>query len=348
MNQNSTANSDTSDNASVNVYPIPEMVYIPIQEWEEEDIVIVIKDEAAWQSLNPKKLNWDIGVALDAPVPTEAEYKKLAKRCDGMGEILYAVGGGVAVDAAKFVAQEMDMPLICIPSALSVDAFWTWASGVREVDADGNRGVSYLEAVPPEIMLLDFELIKRAPKNVRTAGIIDVLSIATACFDWQLAEQRGKNPAHEKYDSAIANIAKALLQNALDCAAAAGRGDDDGLRALVNALAMEVQLCNLAFHSRAQEGSEHHFAYCAESVETRPEQGSGSIASLRAHGEYVGPGILALAEKQGQNVAPLRAALEAAGVPLNALPNSLIEQTLRELPAYVRKHNLPYSIAWEL
>lgn len=339
MNHTNEENSDASDNASVNVYPIPEMVYIPIHEWEEEDIVIVIKDEAAWQSLNPKKLNWDIGVALDAPAPTEAEYKKLAKRCDGMGEILYAVGGGAAVDAAKFVAQEMDMPLICIPSALSMDAFWTWASGVREVDADGNRGVSYLEAVPPEIMLLDFELIKRAPKNMRTAGIIDVLSIATGCFDWQLAEQRGKNPTHEKFDPAVANIAKALLQNALDCAAAAGRGDDDGLRALVNALAMEVQLCNLAFHSRAQEGSEHHFAYCAEGLDG---------PANRTHGEYVGPSILAMAEKQGQPVAPLRAALEAAGVPLSALSNSLIEQTLRELPAYVRKHNLPYSIAWEL
>ncbi|NJM42534.1 MAG: hypothetical protein HC853_18240, partial [Anaerolineae bacterium] len=51
--------------SSVNVYSIPEMVYIPIHEWEEEDIVIVIKDETAWQALNPKKLNWDIGITVD-------------------------------------------------------------------------------------------------------------------------------------------------------------------------------------------------------------------------------------------------------------------------------------------
>jgi glycerol-1-phosphate dehydrogenase [NAD(P)+] len=231
----------------------------------------------------------------------------------------------------------MDMPLICIPSALSVDAFWTWASGVRH---DGC--VSYIEAIPPEILLLDFELIRRAPAHVRTAGIIDVLSIASACFDWQLAEQHGKNPPHERYDAAIANIAKTLVRNALDCAEAAGRADDDGLRALVNALAMEVQLCNLAFHSRAEEGSEHHFAYCAENVEMREG------ANRRSHGEYVGPGILAMAEKQGLDVGPLRAALQAAGVPLNNLPQTVIEQTLRKLPAYVRQHSLPYSIAWEL
>jgi glycerol-1-phosphate dehydrogenase [NAD(P)+] len=328
-----TKNEDTTE-SSLNVYPIPEMVYIPIHEWEEEDIVIVIKDEPAWQALNPKKLNWDIGITVDAPAPTEDAYQKLAKRCDGMGEILYAVGGGVAADAAKFVAQEMDMPLICIPSALSADAFWTWASGVR-----ANGCVEYLEAVPPEILLLDFELIKRAPANVRTAGIIDVLSIATACFDWQLAEQRGKNAEAERFDTAIANIAKALLGNALACAEAAGRGDDDGLRALVNTLAMEVQLCNLAFHSRTQEGGEHHFAYCAESLDG---------GANRTHGEYVGPGILAMAEKQGQDIGPLRAALQAAGVPLSALPDALVAQTLRELPAYVRQHTLPYGLAWEL
>ena len=339
MNSNSNKQTPTpTDNeASVNIYPIPEMVYIPIHEWEEEDIVIVIKDEAAWQSLNPNKLNWDIGVALNTPAPTEAAWAKLAKQCDGMGEILYAVGSGAAVDAAKYVAKEMDMPLICIPTALSVDAFWSWASGVREDDC-----VSYLEAVPPEIMLLDFDLIRRAPKTTRAAGIADVLSIATSWFDWQLAEQRGKNPAHEKYNPAIGNIAKALLQNALDCAEAAGRGDDDGLRALVNALALTVQLGNLAFHSRAQEGSEHHFAYCAEGLESK------NNAANRTHGEYVGTGILTMAEKQGQNTAPLRKALEAAGVSLNALPKTLIEQTLHELPAYLQKHNLPYSIAWEL
>jgi hypothetical protein len=33
---------------------------------------------------------------------------------------------------------------------------------------------------------------------------------------------------------------------------------------------------------------------------------------------------------------------------MNALPPEVIEATLRELPAYVRKHGLAYSIAWEM
>ena len=336
---------NTNAEESLNVYPLPEVVYIPIHEWEEEDIVIVIKDEAAWQAVGPGNLNWDIGITLDAPRPTEDAYKKLVKRCDGMGEIVYAIGDSAAVDAAKYVAQELDMALICVPSALSAAAFWGWSSRVQD------NGIVYdLETLPPEILLLDFDLIRRAPASIRTAGIVDVLSIATARFDWNLAEQKGKNPPHEAYDPAIANIANAVFQNALDCAEAAGRGDEQGLRALAHALALQVYLNSQALHSHVSEGSEHFFAYCAEDIESRMDARTGphTGALYRPHAEYVATGLLRIAERQGLDVAPLRKALNAANVPVAALPQTLIDPTLRALPEYVRRNNLPYGIAWEL
>jgi glycerol dehydrogenase-like iron-containing ADH family enzyme len=106
---------------------------------------------------------------------------------------------------------------------------------------------------------------------------------------------------------------------------------------------MEVQLCNLAFHARAEEGSEHYFAYCAEWVDEK----NGLTSGLRTHGDYVGPGIVLMAEKHGLNAAGLERALNDAGVPMNSLPAALISETLNELANYVRKHNLPYGIAWE-
>lgn len=319
---------------SLNVYPVPELVYLPVREWQEEDVVIVIKEEAAWQRVQPDSLDWDIGVALDAPLASEDAYKKLLKRADGMGEIIYAVGGARAVDAAKYVAESMDLALICVPTALSSDAFWMWSSSVRD------NGLSVpLETIPPEIMLLDMEMLAGADEQERAAGIADVLSISTACHDWLLAEQRAKNSADEKYTVALAAIAKTLLQNAQDCAEAAGAGDPEGLRALVNALTMTVQLNNLSFHSRASEGSEHQFAWLAESLD---------IGNVRPHAHYLAPAILLMAEKQGQDATALRKALLAARVPLNALPQELIDRTLKELPAFVAKHELPYSIGYEL
>jgi glycerol-1-phosphate dehydrogenase [NAD(P)+] len=120
------------------------------------------------------------------------------------------------------------------------------------------------------------------------------------------------------------------------------------LRALVNAMALEVQLCNLIGHSRPEEGSEHHFAYLAEKL-TSAETSSGERAiALHTHGELVGPGIALMAERQGQDVRGLRKAMDDAGVPMSALPPDVIEATLRGLPAYVRENGLAYSIAWEM
>lgn len=62
---------------SVNIYPLPELVYIPIREWIEDDTVILIKQDHAWQALQPAMLDWDIGIELDAPVPTEQAYERL-------------------------------------------------------------------------------------------------------------------------------------------------------------------------------------------------------------------------------------------------------------------------------
>lgn len=39
--------------------------------------------------------------------------------------MVYAVGGGLPADAAKYLAFNAGLPMICLPTALSVDAFVT-------------------------------------------------------------------------------------------------------------------------------------------------------------------------------------------------------------------------------
>ena len=55
------------------------------------------------------------------------------------------MGGGLAADAAKYIARQLGLPMACLPTALSVDAFLTAASGIRR---DGC--VTYIETKPPE------------------------------------------------------------------------------------------------------------------------------------------------------------------------------------------------------
>ena len=132
--------------------------------------------------------------------------------------------------------------------------------------------------------------------------------------------------------------AQSILSSVLDCAEAAGRGDHDGLKTLYDCLAMEVQLCNQVGHSRPEEGSEHYFAYAVEN-----EMGHGL-----PHGDLVGPAILLIAKLQGQDTSRLEKALKACNVPLNNLPQDMIDRTLKTLPAYSIKHNLSFGIAHTL
>jgi len=136
----------------------------------------------------------------------------------------------------------------------------------------------------------------------------------------------------------VAENARSILNGVLDCAEAAGRGDRDGLKTLYDCLAMEVQLCSQVGHSRPEEGSEHYFAYAVEN-----EMGHGL-----PHGDLVGPGILITAGLQGQDTTRLKQALQACHIPLHNIPQQVVEQTLRLLPAFCRQHNLPFGIAHTL
>jgi len=312
---------------------------MPFGEIKEERPVALLTSGPAWTAVrhNLRQLNiiWQTDVREASLASWEALAQDLANSAADEREacVIYAIGGGLVADAAKYVAVKLDRPLVCLPTALSVDAFITWASGYRKEGC-----VYYLETKPPEQLILDFDVLADAPASIRAAGICDVLSIATGSWDWQFAHERGQNPADMPFSPTIYDAAQAILEGALDCAEAAGQGDLQGLKQLYDCLALEVQLCNQIGHSRPEEGSEHYFAYAVENV-----MGKGL-----PHGDLVGPAILLIAEKQGQESARLHAALEACNIPLNNIPAAVQADTLQLLPTFVRQHQLPYGIAHEL
>jgi glycerol-1-phosphate dehydrogenase [NAD(P)+] len=314
----------------MHIWPLPKVELLPCAEWQERRSVALVSSRLAWQAVQDR-LRLPVVWQMEPVEATQAHWE--ARSTDLQGEVVYAVGGGLAVDAAKYVAAARGLPLVCLPTALSVDAFFTWASGVRQEGC-----VRYLETKPPDLLVVDLEVLTAAPASIRGAGICDVLSIATGSWDWRLAEERGMNPPGMEYVPYVDQAAAAILQGAYDCAEAAGRGDPGGLKQLLDCLALEVQLCNLVGHARPEEGSEHYFAYAVE-----VEMDSGL-----PHGDLVGPGIVLMAERQGQDVTPLRRALEACHIPLGRIPERVVTSTLRALPEYVRRHELPYGIAHEL
>ena len=320
------------------IWNLPFVEFKPFQEIQETRPVVLITSSPAWEAVSGELRQLRIQAQIEPVEATTAHWDVLISQLGTgpeqlEGAVVYAVGGGLVADAAKYAAVKLDLPLVCLPTALSVDAFITCASGVRQ---DGC--VVYIETKVPETLIVDLDVIASAPASIRAAGICDVLSIYTGLWDWNFAQERGQNPPEMAYLPWAAQAAQAILQGALDCAEAAGRGDREGLKQLLDCLAMEVQLCNQIGHSRPEEGSEHYFAYLVENY-----TGHGL-----PHGDLVGPGILILSEKQGQDTTAMRKALTTCQIPLDNIPPKVVESTLAELASYSEKHKLPYGIAHEL
>ncbi|MFN8491116.1 MAG: iron-containing alcohol dehydrogenase [Caldilineaceae bacterium] len=313
---------------------LPFAQLMPFGEVEDQRPLLLVTSQPAWQAVQPylKGLNIVATIVVSEATIAAWDAHLATIDCTKVAAI-YAVGGGLTADAAKYFAAKLSLPLVVLPTALSVDAFLTFASGIRRAGC-----VYYIETKVPDRLVLDLDVIARGPATIRAAGITDVLSIATGSWDWKFAEEQGKNPPGAPFlPWAYAN-AQTILNAALDCAEAAGQGDRDGLKTLYDCLAMEVQLCNQIGHPRPEEGSEHYFAYSAENF-----TGHGL-----PHGDLVGPGILLMARLQGQEVERLAAALEACHIPLDRIPHAAIEQTLKSLPAYCQRHGLAFGLAHTL
>lgn len=297
----------------------------------EERKVAVVTSEPAWSAVK-KYLDLPLECQIDIQGASQEYWDGMVGQISG-SEVVYAVGGGLAVDAAKYLAVKNDLPLVCLPTALSVDAITAWSSAIREAGC-----VKYIETKPPDLIIIDFEIIASAPAGIRAAAICDLLSIATGSWDWKYAQRHNMNSPEMAYIPYIDAIAQNILSGTIACAQAAGAGEVEGLKQLMDCINLETQLLNQIGHARPEEGSEHYFAYSVEN----------KVGSGKSHASLVCPGILIMATLQGQDTTPLKLAMKQCHIPLDTIHQDQIIETLRELPNYVRKHNLPYGIAHDL
>ncbi len=314
---------------------LPSILTRAFADIKERREAVVLTTEPAWKAVKGIDINPHHLIYVDAN--TAAAMAAFADVCEG--EVVYGVGGGLAIDTAKYVAAANELPLIAIPTILSTDAFLTDATGVRE-----NGCVQYLRTKTPDTVIVDMDLLCNAPAAMRASGAAEILSIATALWDWQEAEKMGENSSDQQITPQAVAIAETLLQTLLENAREIGSGTPKGLKLLLDLLCMEVQLCHLCGHSRVEEGSEHYFTYALEKHLT-----SANSENL-LHGELVGLGILLMAALQSQPWMQYRHALQC--LQINYRPSAVapeaVADTLINLSEYVVHHKLPYTVATTL
>lgn len=109
------------------IWPLPKIEFTPFAEREESQPVAILTSPPAWNAVG-HLLRFPAVYRLEVGEASLSAWDALIPRIHA--GVIYAVGGGLTADAAKYCAARLELPLVCLPTALSVDAFLTWASGI--------------------------------------------------------------------------------------------------------------------------------------------------------------------------------------------------------------------------
>jgi glycerol-1-phosphate dehydrogenase [NAD(P)+] len=272
-----------------------------------------------------------VGAVAEIRFVSSLDHEALTDLVAGLPsvDVIVGLGGGMAMDAAKYVAWRRDLPLLLLPSIVSVDACVTNTVAVRT-----RGGIEYQGFVVADSIVVDTDLIRRAPARLNRAGVGDLLSIHTALWDWQAGVRAGRST----YRPEIAARSAAVLDRIDDVADEIGDVSPMAVEAIVRAYAEVNALCLDVGHSQPEEGSEHYLGYRMEAMTGRSF----------VHGELIGLGTVTMAVAQGHDPERPVRILERCQVAWRpdelGLEPTVLEQALAGLPAFAREQRLPYSV----
>lgn len=172
-------------------------------------------------------------------------------------QIIIGLGGGTALDTAKYAAFVANVPYIAIPTALSNDGV---CSPVSVLFAEGGRKHSFTSKTP-DGLLIDTDIILQAPRLLMQAGVGDILSNYTALFDWRLGcRENGERPNDFAY-MLSENAFNALLYSNVKTFESR-----EGIKMLAESLVMGGISMQIAGNSRPCSGSDHLFCHAFDEL----------------------------------------------------------------------------------
>jgi glycerol-1-phosphate dehydrogenase [NAD(P)+] len=175
------------------------------------------------------------------------------------------LGGGRALDVAKYAAFLARLPYVAVPTSLSNDGFCS--PGVSLTVEGLKRS---LPAAMPYGVVIDIAICLAAPEVLWLSGVGDLSAKLTAVRDWKLAFHAVGEPVNDF----AALLSDATVYQFISRPVR----DEEGVRLLATSLMLNGIAMEVCGSSRPGSGSEHLISHALDRISARP----------RLHGLQVG------------------------------------------------------------
>jgi glycerol-1-phosphate dehydrogenase [NAD(P)+] len=200
------------------------------------------------------------------------------------------LGGGKALDVAKYIGFLSRLPYFAVPTSLSNDGF---CSPQSSLTVRGRR--RSLPAALPFGVVIDTAVCRDAPRILTLSGVGDLVSKFTAVQDWKLAFHAVGEP--------VDDFAALMSDGTIHSFMSHPHFDQKVIRLLATALMLNGIAMEICGSSRPASGSEHLVSHALDATSERP----------RLHGLQVGVAAYMVSVLQGQNTEKIAALFDATG-----------------------------------
>ncbi len=214
-------------------------------------------------------------------------------------QVLFGVGGGTKIDAAKLSSAHQELPFVSVPTTLSHDGIASPLASVKGFD----KPYSAMSQAPLAI-IADTKVISQEPWRFAVSGCGDVLAKFTAVKDWRLAHNE-RNEYFGEYAASLAIMSARLIEEHADIIQ---KANEEGTQLLLEALISCGVAMSIAGSSRPCSGSEHLFSHALDVVATPSAM----------HGEQCGVGSIMMSYLYGANWKRIADTLRRLGAPTTA------------------------------